>query len=90
MKTSYKPNLRGTEVARGLVITHGAHTEKDEQQPKDTGNLTTFYHGLGLTDRRSGNKCSTWWGSRERRAGGEKAREGRPTAQGRLTRVHTV
>lgn len=63
-------------------MTHGAHAEKDEQQPKDTGNLTTSYHGLGLTDRQSGDKCSTWWGSRERRAGGEKAREGAPSGPG--------
>lgn len=63
-------------------MTHGAHTEKDEQQPKDTGNLTTSYHGLGLTGRQSRNKCSTWWGSREesRRREGARRRAQRPRA----------
>lgn len=35
---SYKPNLRGTEVARGLVDTHGANTEQDTWQLEETGN----------------------------------------------------
>lgn len=28
---SFKPNLRGTEVARGLVVTQGADTEQDRR-----------------------------------------------------------
>lgn len=35
---SYKPNLRGTEVARGLVDIHGANTEQDTWQLEETGN----------------------------------------------------
>lgn len=30
-KKSYLPNLRGTEVARGLVVTHAADTEQDTE-----------------------------------------------------------
>lgn len=40
----FKPNLRGTEVARGLVVTQGADTKQDRHWE-----VTTFYHGLGLT-----------------------------------------
>lgn len=71
------------------MITHGAHTEKDEQQLNDTGNLTTFYHDLGLTGSPGINAPPG--GVAERGEQVERRREkARPAAQGRLTRVRTV
>lgn len=47
-KKSYLPNLRGTEVARGLVVTNGADTEQDTEGSRMTlGNslLSTMVWG---------------------------------------------
>lgn len=75
---SYKPNLRGTEVASGLVVT---------QEPTEnrTGGsrmkLGAPYHGLGLTD---GPEINVPPGrvAKGGEAGGERCEKARPPPPG--------
>lgn len=83
-KLQTKPE--GKEVAKGLVVTHGEDTEQDRWQHGWQWELINFYMTWGW---QFGNNCSTWCGSRERRAGRDGARRlaHRPR---HLIRVRTV
>lgn len=59
---SYRPNLRGREVARGLVVTLKSRHKTGQTAAGRNWEFVTHYHGWGPTDRQSWNKCCARWG----------------------------